>query len=97
MNRCEIEIDLEGVKAEKIYHGYRGFEVKTFLLSFSGERKRLSARHGFKNVRFVGNHYIPQELWEEARERGEAYLDKIIEDLDLDHLDVPQHLCRIVF
>jgi len=73
MKERKIEIGLEGVEAKVIYHQLKGFEVKTLLLSFDGPRRVLSTMEGFKEVRFVGNHYDPPELWDYLHEHFEEH------------------------
>jgi adenosylcobinamide amidohydrolase len=83
MREKEIEIDLEGTRAQIIYHQFRGIEVKTFLASFAKERRCLSTREGFKEVEVVGNHYNPPPLWKFVHQNCNAYGNKILSDLNL--------------
>ncbi len=83
MREKEIEIDLEGTRAQIIYHQFQGIEVKTFLASFAKERRCLSTREGFKKVKVVGNHSNPPPLWEFVHQNYNAYVNKILSDLNL--------------
>jgi len=83
MREKEIEIDLEGTRAQIIYHQFQGIEVKTFLASFAKERRCLSTREGFKKVKVVANNYNPPPLWKFVHQNYNAYVDKILSDLNL--------------
>jgi len=62
MKRREIDLNLEGTKAEIIYHRFQDVEVKTFLVDLGIMRRALSTLEGFKKVKFAGNHYAPVQL-----------------------------------
>ena len=62
MNRKEITLNLEDVKAEILYHMYQNFDVNTLLVSFREKRRILSTWEGFKDVSFVANTYQPSGL-----------------------------------
>ncbi len=83
MREKEVEIDLEGARAQIIYHQFQGIEVKTFLASFAKERRCLSTREGFKKVKVVANNYIPSPLWKFMHQNYNAYGNKILSDLNL--------------
>lgn len=83
MREKEIEIDLEGTRAQIIYHQFQGIEVKTFLASFAKERRCLSTKEGFKKVKVVANNYNPPPLWEFVHQNYDAYVNKILSDLNL--------------
>jgi len=83
MREKEIEIDLEGTRAQIIYHQFQGIEVKTFLASFAKGRRCLSTREGFKKVKVVANNYNPPPLWEFVHQNYNAYVNKILSDLNL--------------
>ena len=83
MKEKEIEINLAGTEARIIYHQFQGVEVKTFLISFARERRCLSTREGFKRIKAVGNHYNPPPLWEFVHQNPDAYMSKILSDLNL--------------
>ncbi len=83
MREKEIEIDLEGTRAQIIYRQFQGIEVKTFLASFAKERRCLSTREGFKKVKVVANNYNPPPLWEFVHQNYNAYVNKILSDLNL--------------
>lgn len=69
----KIPLTLEGAEARIIYHKFQEFEVKTLLVSFDDKRRSISTMEGFKEVRFVGNHYEPPELWEYLHQHFEEY------------------------
>jgi len=83
MREKEIEIDLEGTRAQIIYHQFQGIEVKTFLASFAKERRCLSTREGFKKVKVVANNYNPPPLWEFVHQNYNGYMNKLLSDLNL--------------
>ena len=83
MREKEIEIDLEGTRAQIIYHQFQGIEVKTFLASFAKERRCLSTKEGFKKVKVVANNYNPPPLWEFVHQNYNAHVNKILTDLNL--------------
>jgi len=83
MREKEIGIDLEGTRARIIYHQFQEIGVKTFLAFFAKERRCLSTREGFKEVNVVGNHYNPPPLWEFVHQNSDAYMNKILSDLNL--------------
>ncbi|NWF51753.1 MAG: adenosylcobinamide amidohydrolase [Nitrospirae bacterium] len=84
----KIDLDLEGIKAEIIYHHFNDIEIKTFLLSFDTRRRVLSTLEGFKEVKFVGNHYNPPQLWDFVHNNKKSYEEKIYTDLGLNLKDV---------
>ncbi len=83
MRERKIEIGVEGAEAKIIYHELRGFEVKTLLVSLESPRRVLSTMEGFKEVRFVGNHYDPPELWDYLHEHFEEHRSWLPQALDL--------------
>jgi adenosylcobinamide hydrolase len=62
MNKKEIKLDLQNVKAEVLYHTYKDFDVNTLLVSFNQKRRIISTLDGYREVRFVANHYQPFDL-----------------------------------
>jgi len=64
MNKKEIKLKLENVKAEVLYHKYRNVDVNTLLVSFNEKRRVISTWDGYKEVCFVANSYQPFELSE---------------------------------
>jgi len=88
MNRKGIALNLEGVRAEIIYHYFKSVKVKTFLLSFSKRRKVLSTLEGFKKVKFVGNHYNPPQLWDFVHKNKKEYEERIYSDLGIKSEDI---------
>ena len=83
MREKEIKIDLEGTRVQIVYHQFQGVELKTFLASFAEVRRCLSTREGFKKVKVVANHYNPPPLWEFVHQNYDAYVNKILSDLNL--------------
>ncbi|MFW6111275.1 MAG: adenosylcobinamide amidohydrolase, partial [Thermoproteota archaeon] len=58
----KVELSLQGVSAEILYHTYGGFEVNTLLISFREKRRILSTWDGYRKVGFVANTYQPPPL-----------------------------------
>ena len=64
MKKKEIELQIENVKAEVLYHKYRSVDVNTLLVSFGEKRRVISTLDGYRKVSFVANSYQPSELSE---------------------------------
>ena len=64
MQKKEIKLKLENVKAEVLYHKYQNVSVNTLLVSFGKKRRVISTLDGYKEVGFVANSYQPIELSE---------------------------------
>jgi adenosylcobinamide amidohydrolase len=63
LERKSISLKIEGVEAAIIYHEYKNCLMKTLLVSFGGERRRvLSTLDGYRRVKFVANVYVPPAL-----------------------------------
>ena len=62
LEKKEIKLKLENVKAEVLYHKYRNVDVNTLLVSFSEKRRIISTMNGYDEVHFVANSYQPDEL-----------------------------------
>ena len=62
MEKKEIKLKLESVKAEVLYHKFRNVDVNTLLVSFNEKRRLISTLNGYSKVRFVANSYQPDEL-----------------------------------
>jgi adenosylcobinamide hydrolase len=62
MKKKEIKLNLKNVKAEVLYHKYQNFDVNTLLVSFNQKRRVISTLDGYREVRFVANHYQPFKL-----------------------------------
>lgn len=62
MQKREIKLKLETVRAEILYHTYQNFDVNTLLVSFGEKRRVLSTWDGCKEVSFVANTYQPSAL-----------------------------------
>ncbi len=86
MKSREINLNLEGTKAEIIYHKFQDIEVKTFLVNFKIMRRVLSTLEGFKKAKFVGNNYAPVQLHDflYKNKKEEEYKEKIFADLGVE-------------
>ncbi|MGD2066980.1 MAG: adenosylcobinamide amidohydrolase [Candidatus Bathyarchaeota archaeon] len=62
MEKKEIKLKLENVKAEVLYHKFRNVDVNTLLVSFKEKRRLISTLKGYNKVRFIANSYQPDEL-----------------------------------
>ena len=56
MDKKEIKLNLENVRAEVLYHTYQNVGVNTLLVSFNQKRRVLSTLDGYREVRHVANH-----------------------------------------
>jgi adenosylcobinamide hydrolase len=64
MKKKEIELQIENIKAEVLYHKYRNFDVNTLLVSFKEKRRIISTLDGYRKVIYVANSYQPPEISE---------------------------------
>lgn len=87
MDKRGVNLDLEGTRAEIIYHAFRDIQIKTFLLAFRTKRRSLSTMEGFKNIKFVGNHYSPAQLWNFFHKNKQKYQQAIFNGLGLKSKD----------
>jgi adenosylcobinamide hydrolase len=62
LEKKEIKLKLENVKAEVLYHKFRNVDVNTLLVSFNEKRRLISTLNGYAEVSFVANTYQPIEL-----------------------------------
>jgi len=63
LEKKSINLKIEGVEASILYHNYRNCSMKTLLVSFRGEKRRiLSTLDGYRRVKFVANVYVPPAL-----------------------------------
>lgn len=53
------------------------------MCSFKSERRILSTLEGFKQIKFVGNHYNPPELWDFVHKCKKEYEERIYADLGI--------------
>ncbi|ACV25312.1 protein of unknown function DUF105 [Methanocaldococcus fervens AG86] len=60
-------LEMDDWKAYKIPHTVEidntSEKTKTFVVEFENKRRALSTREGFKEVKYVGNHSIPEIFW----------------------------------
>ena len=75
MNKKEIKLKLENVKAEVLYHTYQNVDVNTLLVSFNEKRRVISTLDGYRKVRFVANHYQPIELSQNTMKNYNAFAE----------------------
>ena len=76
MNRKEIKLKLENVKAEVLYHSYKNVAVNTLLISFKQKRRVLSTLEGYLEVQYVANHYQPKEMSMHTMKDYDAFAEK---------------------
>ena len=76
MNRKEIKLKLENVKAEVLYHSYQNVDVNTLLVSFKQKRRVLSTLDGYREVQHVANHYQPKEMSMRTMKDYDAFAEK---------------------
>jgi adenosylcobinamide amidohydrolase len=75
MKEREVPLNIDGTKAKVIYHTYKGFEVKTLLVSLGEKSRIISTREGYKEVSFVANHYNPRPLWDYMHQNYQEFED----------------------
>ncbi|MDG6223482.1 MAG: adenosylcobinamide amidohydrolase [Candidatus Bathyarchaeota archaeon] len=88
MNRKEIKLNLENVKAEVLYHNYQNVDVNTLLVSFNQKRRVISTLEGYREVRHVANHYQPFELSKSTMKDYDAFAERFPGLLGLTHDDL---------
>ncbi|MEM0111399.1 MAG: adenosylcobinamide amidohydrolase [Candidatus Bathyarchaeia archaeon] len=89
MNRRPIKVGIDGVEAEILYHQYKGCEMKTLLVSFMGEVRRvLSTMDGYRRVKFVANVYVPASLAEYTMRNYEEFLIEYPSSVGLNPADI---------
>ena len=64
MKKREIEIHIENIKVEVLYHKFRNVNVNTLLVSFGEKRRVISTLDGYRKVGYIANSYQPSELSE---------------------------------
>lgn len=79
----DIPWELDGAKAQIIFHRCCKVPVKTLLLSLPGPTACLSSREGLKTVRFAANNFIPPQLWSFIHESWRSYQQEILEGLGI--------------
>ena len=102
MKKKTVPLNFTDIEAEILYHSFEEVGVKTLLLTFREKRRVLSTLEGFKEVKYVGNHFSPASLWERVHKNYKEYRKwlpcalGILEDditflgtgADMDHLAV---------
>jgi len=88
MAKRQIPLNLKDAKAEIVYHSFQEELVKTLLITFSEKRRVLSTLEGFKEVRFVGNHYNPPFLWDYIHKNYQEYLNWLPHTLNIPKDDI---------
>ncbi|MGB9853654.1 MAG: adenosylcobinamide amidohydrolase [Candidatus Bathyarchaeales archaeon] len=84
MEKRVINLKIEGPKAEILYHKYRNCDMKTLLVSFNGEKRRiLSTWDGYRLVKFVGNVSVPQSLAEYTMKNYEMFERELPQSLGI--------------
>jgi len=83
MDKKEIKLKLENVKAEILYHTYQNVDVNTLLVSFNQKRRVLSTLDGYREVRHIANHYQPLEMSMHTMKDYDAFAAKFPELLGL--------------
>jgi len=73
MKERNIDLGLGGVEAKIVYQDYDGFEIKSLLVSLGDKRRLISTKEGYRESRFVVNHYNPHALWESIHARYEEF------------------------
>jgi adenosylcobinamide amidohydrolase len=73
MQKKEVKIKLNDLKVEILYHKYQNFEVNTLLISFSQKHRIISTFEGYREVRFVANHYQPSKLSEKTMKNYDTF------------------------
>ncbi|MEM2093035.1 MAG: adenosylcobinamide amidohydrolase [Candidatus Bathyarchaeia archaeon] len=63
VGRRNIRLNIVNVRAEILHHEFMGCTMKTLMISFEGEKRRiLSTLDGYRRVMYVANVYVPGEL-----------------------------------
>jgi adenosylcobinamide amidohydrolase len=88
METREIELELEKVKAEVLYHQYRNVDVNTLLVSFNHKRRLISTVDGYREVRYVANSYQPDELSKVIMENYAAFEEDFPKTLGIPRSDL---------
>ena len=84
MKEKPVNVSLEGVKANIVYHVCEGFKLNTLLIGFSQKRRVFSTKESYKEVNFVGNAYVDGNLFEQVRKSFGKQLP-VDFDLGIDH------------
>ncbi|MEM3583799.1 MAG: adenosylcobinamide amidohydrolase [Nitrososphaerales archaeon] len=89
MNKRDIRLNIEGIKAEVIYHKYRDFGVKTLIIYFGGETRRvLSTLDGYREVKYVANVYIPNSLAMQTMTNYEIFFKEFPNSLGINQNEI---------
>lgn len=88
LEKKEIKLKLENVKAEILYHKYRNVDVNTLLVSFKEKRRVISTLSGYDEVRFVANSYQPNALSELLMKNYVTFEEDFPRVLEIPHSDL---------
>ncbi|MEM3383289.1 MAG: adenosylcobinamide amidohydrolase [Nitrososphaerales archaeon] len=89
MNKRDISLNIEGLKAEVIYHKYHEFDIKTLLISFRGETRRvLSTLDGYRRVKYVANVYVPNSLAMQTMTNYENFFKEFPDSLGINYNEI---------
>ena len=89
MERKSISLKIEGVEAAIIYHEYKNCLMKTLLVSFGGERRRvLSTLDGYRRVKFVANVYVPPALSDFSMRHYQTFRRGLLKSLKISSREI---------
>ena len=89
MEKKFISLKIEGVEAAILYHEYRNCLMKTLLVSFGGERRRvLSTLDGYRRVKFVANVYVPPALSDFSMRRYQTFRRGLLRSLKISSREI---------
>ncbi len=89
----EIEnvLSMDDWKAYKVPHNVEvdGLveRTKTLIIEFEKRRRVLSTKEGFKVVKYVGNHSIPEVFWDKVHHYKD-YIRKVLETIGIKKEDI---------
>ena len=81
-------VDYYEAKAKVIYHTFQETPVKTLVIDLQRPYRILSTRDGFKETRYVLNHYNPPSMWEYVHANWRTFEQEICADLGLQREEV---------
>ncbi len=68
-------IEIDGIKAEVVYHQAFGVAANSFIVQLPGITEVLSTRQGLKPTRLAINNYVPPELYEYVHNQSKHHKD----------------------